>query len=79
LAYAIWDDPAVDAPNRKWMSEVVHRLELTSTGHFLGEADLTRHPERAAKSFSPANWARLTDLRAQWEPEGVFHGFPSAS
>lgn len=76
LAYAIWDDPAGDAPNRRWMSELVQRLEHVSTGHFLGEADLTRDPERAARSFSKANWERLAALRTQWDPDAAFHGYP---
>jgi FAD/FMN-containing dehydrogenase len=79
LAYAIWDDAAADAPNQTWMSEMVRPLEMASTGHFLGEADLTRHPERAARSFSKANWERLSALRVKWDPEGVFHGYPEAT
>lgn len=79
LAYAIWDDAAADAPNQKWMTEVVHPLELASTGHFLGEADLTRHPKRAARSFSKASWERLSNLRLKWDPEAVFHGYPVAA
>jgi FAD/FMN-containing dehydrogenase len=79
LAYAVWDDAAADVANHRWMAEVVHPLAMASTGHFLGEADLTGHSERAARSFSAASWERLAVLRLKWDPEGVFHGFPGSA
>ncbi len=76
LAFAVWEDAREDAANRVWMNGLIEQLEPISTGCFVGEADLTRHDQRATRSFSSANWARLTELRAHWDPDGVFHGFP---
>jgi len=76
MAYAIWDDPAADDANRSWHSGVSELMEPTSIGHFVNEADLHAHPRRLANCFTPANWERLLALRAQWDPDGIFHDPP---
>ncbi len=77
LAFATWDDAAADAVNHAWMAELTSALEAVSTGHFLGEADLTRHAERASRSFSKANWHRMDELRRKWDPDRLFHTYLS--
>lgn len=77
LAYAIWDDPEDDAPNRAWHRSVMETLEPFAIGHYIGESDIVATPSRAPHSFAPANWQRLQTLREQYDPDGVFHGFPS--
>lgn len=76
MAYAIWDDPASDDANRAWHSDVRELLEPISIGHFVNEADLHAHPQRLARCFTPASWQRLLALRAQWDPDGLFHDPP---
>jgi FAD/FMN-containing dehydrogenase len=76
MAYAIWDDPASDDANRSWHSDVGEILAPITIGHFVNECDLHSHPERLASCFTPANWERLLDLRAKWDPEGLFHHPP---
>jgi len=76
MAYAIWDDPAADDANRSWHSGVSELMEPTSIGHFVNEADLHAHPRRLANCFTPANWERLLALRAQWDPDRIFHDPP---
>lgn len=76
IVYVIWDDPADDAANRAWLDEVAAALLPTTTGHFLSEADIRHTPERVAGSFTAADWARVERLRAEFDPRGVFHGFP---
>ncbi len=75
--YVIWDDPADDAVNRAWLDEVAAALLPTATGHFLSEADIRCAPARVERSFTPDDWARVQRLRAEFDPEGVFHGFPT--
>jgi FAD/FMN-containing dehydrogenase len=76
LTYAIWKEAADDQSNRRWMKDVVAKLEPISKGHFLGEADLHVSPQRASRCFSQANWQRLIDLKRVFDPRGTFHGFP---
>ena len=78
LTYAIWKEAADDQSNRRWMKDVVAKLEPISKGHFLSEADLHVSPQRASRCFSQANWQRLIDLRRVFDPHGTFHGFPGA-
>lgn len=73
MPYAIWTDPASDDTNRSWMSEMSEILASVSTGHFISEADLDAYPDRLPRSFTTANWERVHALRAQWDPDGVFH------
>lgn len=76
MAYAIWEDPAADEANRSWHAGVRDLLEPIALGHFVNEADLHAHPGRLARCFTPASWERLLDLRAQWDPDGLFHDPP---
>ncbi|MBS1895138.1 MAG: FAD-binding oxidoreductase [Actinobacteria bacterium] len=79
MHYAIWQDPAADAPNREWIGAMSGLLEPIATGHFISEADLIAHPGRLERSFLPDHWARVQELRASLDPEGVFHGMPGES
>jgi FAD/FMN-containing dehydrogenase len=73
MPYAVWSDAAQDDACRAWIAEMSRILEPISTGHFISEADLEAHPGRLARSFTPANWERVRSLRAQWDPDGLFH------
>ncbi|ARJ04072.1 hypothetical protein B5808_01630 [Cnuibacter physcomitrellae] len=75
IAYAIWRDPADDEANRQWIDAVADTMAPVCSGHFLSEADIRRHPERAERSFSPDAWARLGELRSHYDPEGRFHSW----
>jgi FAD/FMN-containing dehydrogenase len=73
MHYAVWDDPAQDEANRAWHAEMAAILEPLSVGNFVSEADHESHPGRLERSFSPHNWKRVQELRAVWDPDGVFH------
>ncbi len=76
IVYVIWDDPAADAANRAWLDEVAAALLPVTTGHFLSESDIRRNPSRVARSFTFADRERVEHLRAAFDPDGLFHGFP---
>jgi FAD/FMN-containing dehydrogenase len=76
MHYAIWQDPATDDANREWIGAMSGLLEPISTGHFISEADLIAHPQRLERCFLPAHWERVQELRARFDPEGLFHGMP---
>ncbi|MFK4227051.1 FAD-binding oxidoreductase [Streptomyces sp. NPDC019890] len=75
VPYAIWDDPAEDDINTRWLREAMSAVEPLGTGHYIAEADLTAGATRAERSFTTSDWQRLQALRAQYDPEGVFHSY----
>lgn len=70
--------PAADATSRGWITAMSGLLEPIATGHFISEADLIAHPGRLERCFLPAHWDRVQELRASRDPDGLFHGMPSA-
>ncbi|MEU1665375.1 FAD-binding oxidoreductase [Streptomyces sparsogenes] len=75
VPYAIWDDPARDEANVRWLREAMGRVEPLGTGHYIAETDLTAAPTRAERSYTPADWRRLREVRARYDPDGVFHSY----
>lgn len=73
--YGLWQDAADDAENTHWVHETSRRLEPAKAGHYVGEADLTANADRAKCSFAPANWQRLAQLRAQYDPDNLFFDY----
>ncbi|MFD7873728.1 FAD-binding oxidoreductase [Streptomyces sp. NPDC059766] len=73
--FAIWDDPAADAGNMRWLRDTMRIVEPYGTGHYIAETDLTADPSRARRSYTPAGWERLRQLRAAYDPEHVFHSY----
>ncbi|MGW2826702.1 FAD-binding oxidoreductase [Streptomyces sp. NPDC001443] len=73
--FAIWDDPAADAENTRWLRDTMHIVEPYGTGHYIAETDLTAAPSRARRSYTPAGWERLRRLKAAYDPEHVFHSY----
>ena len=71
--YAIYENPADDEKYREW----VHRrtAELPGTGVYLGDTDFTRRQDRF---LTDANFARLREVRATWDPEGRFASYLTA-
>lgn len=74
LCNAIWERPEDDAPNSAWHQATIAALDQYAVGHYVGESDIVASPDRAARSYAPANWERLNKLRQQYDPEGLFHG-----
>ncbi|MFJ4846990.1 MULTISPECIES: FAD-binding oxidoreductase [unclassified Streptomyces] len=74
--YAIWDDPSRDEANVRWQREATASVAPLGTGHYIGEADLSADASHARRSYRAADWARLGELRAKYDPDGVFHTFP---
>lgn len=78
VGYAIWQDPAHDQANIRWLRETVGKVGPLATGHYIAETDLPAAPSRARRSFTPGTWERLRTGRARWDPDGVFHSYLSA-
>jgi FAD/FMN-containing dehydrogenase len=71
----VWDEAADDAANFAWLHEATERMEPFSEGYYVNEIDAANRPDRARGAFSDPAWERLQQLRAEWDPRGVFHGF----
>jgi FAD/FMN-containing dehydrogenase len=68
--YGVWGDPAEDEANVAWPTERMAEMGHLSSGIQLADENLGRRPARFA---SDANMARLDEVRAAYDPDGLFH------
>ena len=73
-------DPGADEVTTGWVRETWQRLRPHTVGAYLNflDGDDTTRIETA---FAPGAWARLVDVKAQWDPDNVFrvnHNIPVA-
>ncbi len=73
--HSIWQDPTQDARNEQWVRETSRMLDPFKVNYYIGETDLTMGADRAPRSFTPANWQRLQQLRKKYDPEGLFFDY----
>lgn len=73
--YSVWEDESDDEANIGWLRAVMKTLAPFAVGHYVAETDLLADPSRAARSFSPAAWARLASLAQRLDPHGLFHSY----
>ena len=66
--YAVWDDPAGDGDNQRWVRRVSAALDPHRSGRYVGEADI-QAPDHLPQCFSPAAWQRLGALRMRYDPD----------
>lgn len=72
--WTIWESPEDDAANIEWHRKCCEILKPFVCGRYLGESDIIDDPSRAPEAFSPANWKRLQELKAKYDPDRRFHG-----
>ena len=73
--YAIWDEEKDDARNFAWLNETLPIMDPFAIGHYVNEVEARTNPGRYVQCFSPVNWKRLQQLRAKYDPSGVFHSY----
>lgn len=73
--YGAWTGVENDAANVAWLRTASRSLQPFATGHAINEIDAEGTPEKARQCFSPAAWDRLATVRAQRDPQGLFHSF----
>jgi hypothetical protein len=71
-SYVLWEDPADDERHQAWLAGAMADLEPVTAGQYLGDSDLSR---RQLKVMSDDAWARLAEIRARRDPDGLFAGF----
>ncbi|MEU4213259.1 FAD-binding oxidoreductase [Streptomyces sp. NPDC026206] len=76
VCYAVWDDPADDGANARWLRDAMASVDPSGRGgHYIAETDLEADASRARRSYAPADWDRLQELKAAWDPGNVFHSY----
>ncbi len=76
--YAAWQDEALDGRVLDWLAESSRAVSRHSLGHYINEVDVRGGMPRIQACFSPQSWRRLSELRAERDPTGLFAGFLSA-
>lgn len=71
-SYVVWEDEADDERCRSWLAAQMRRMEPVTEGLFLADSDLAKRP---AQFLSNAHWERLEQLRARYDPDGLFHSY----
>ncbi|MFD4717333.1 FAD-binding oxidoreductase [Streptomyces sp. NPDC058423] len=67
--YAAWSDPAEDQKYTDWVTEHMRAWEPYSSGIQLADENLINRP---CRFVTDENLRRLDDLRATWDPDGLF-------
>lgn len=68
--YAVWGDAAEDEANVAWATERMREMEGLASGIQLADENLGQRPARFA---GEQNMARLDEVRALYDPDGLFH------
>lgn len=68
--YAVWDDTEEDEANVAWATERMREMEGLASGIQLADENLGRRP---ARFVGEGNLARLDEVRAAYDPDGLFH------
>lgn len=73
--WTMWWDAKDDQTNAEWHRKLIETLRPHNVGYYIGESNTVDRPATAVEAFAPANWQRLADLRAKYDPDGVFFGY----
>ena len=68
--YGVWQDGVDDDANVAWATERMREMEPLATGIQLADENLGRRP---ARFMTDAHMARLDEIRATYDPDGLFH------
>jgi FAD/FMN-containing dehydrogenase len=68
--YGIWQDEAEDGTNVAWPTERMREMEHLASGIQLADENLG---ERPARFVSDESSVRLDEVRAAYDPDGLFH------
>jgi FAD/FMN-containing dehydrogenase len=70
--YTAWHDPADDERYCDWAQSNMAAMSHLATGISLADENLARRP---AKFITDPNMARLDQVRAAYDPDGLFHSW----
>lgn len=67
-----WEDEKDDASSQKWSDDFIAAMATVDRGSYINEVEFVRHPERLPHCYSKANWARLQEVVAKYDPQRLF-------
>ena len=73
--YVVSSDPDLDGPIRDWVDATMADMQPVTVGQYLGDSDFTN---RQVRFMSDDHYARLQQVRAEWDPDGLFVGYLAA-
>lgn len=73
--WTMWKDASADRENEQWHQQCVKLLQPCISGHYISESEIVEHPDYVKASYKEANRKRLAELRAKYDPEGVFFNY----
>ena len=73
--YMLWDDPTEDAVMMAFLQDLYREMAPLGIGCNINEMNQEGRPDGVRTCYSPDAWRRLAELRAKWDPQGVFQGF----
>jgi hypothetical protein len=73
--WTMWWDAKDDQANADWHRELINTLRPFNLGYYLGESNTIERPGNVAQAFTPEKWRKLGDLRAKYDPHGVFFDY----
>lgn len=73
--WSIWENQEEDAANEKWHNACTDILKQFKSTPYIGETDIVQDPSRVQKAYTPEKWKRLEQIRAKYDPDGLFFGF----
>jgi FAD/FMN-containing dehydrogenase len=73
--WSIWEKPEEDAANTKWHNGCTDILKKFTSQHYIGETDIVQDNSRVQNAYNPEKWKRLEQIRAKYDPDGLFFGY----
>jgi hypothetical protein len=73
--WSIWEKPEDDVVNMKWHDEAAAILKPFTNKHYIGETDIVQDASRIKNSFTEDKWKKLEEVRAKYDPDGLFFGY----
>lgn len=73
--WTMWKDAKDDQANTIFHDSLVAKIKPLTVGNYVGESDTVRDAGHGKDCFTEAKWKRLAELRAKYDPDGLFFAF----
>jgi FAD/FMN-containing dehydrogenase len=73
--YMVWDNPTEDAMMMDYIVDLYREIAPLGIGSSIIEMNQEGRRQDLVRCYSANAWERFAELRAKWDPQGVFHDF----
>jgi FAD/FMN-containing dehydrogenase len=73
--WSIWEHAKDDDANKAWQVEVQHAMRKHIDGLYIGETDYVEERGNIKFSYTAEKFKKLANIRAKYDPNGLFQGF----